>query len=148
MKTQHILFFALIMLFSSACAQSKTDNTESKNSSAQEVVIVKPIEVSPAEFKEKMNFPGVQIIDVRTDDEVAGGMIPNAVQMNVMDKIKFSEGVDKLDPEKPVLVYCKSGGRSAKASAYLVEKGFKQVYDLQGGFTNWVANDGEVQIPK
>lgn len=148
MKTRHILFFALIMLFSSACAQTTTENTESKKSSTQEVAITEPIVVSPAEFKEKMNLPGVQIIDVRTDDEVAGGMIPNAVQMNVMDRIKFNEGVDKLDPEKPVLVYCKSGARSAKAAGYLVEKGFKEIYDLQGGFTNWVANDGEVQIPK
>lgn len=136
------------MLFSAACAQIKTENTESTKTSTQEVTITEPIVVSPSEFKEKMNLPGVQIIDVRTDDEVAEGMIPNAVQLNVMDRIKFNEGVDKLDPEKPVLVYCKSGARSAKAAGYLAEKGFKQVYDLKGGFTNWVATEGAVEVPE
>ncbi len=144
MKTQNILFFALIMFFSAACDQSTTNNAESN--SAPEVAISKPIVVSPAEFKEKMNLPEVQIIDVRTDEEVVEGMIPNAIQMNLLDGQKFKDAVETLDPEKPVLVYCKSGGRSAKAAEYMVENGFKEVYDLNGGYTDWVATGGNIQM--
>jgi rhodanese-related sulfurtransferase len=41
------------------------------------------------------------------------------------------------DPGKPVLVYCRSGGRSARASKQLEKLGYKVVYDLDGGITAW-----------
>lgn len=148
MKSQYNFIIAAVLLFTTACTQPKTENGESKSTSNQEVTKVESLVVSPAEFKEKMSLPGVQIIDVRTDGEVAQGMIPNAVQMNLMDREKFMESVKSLDREKPVLVYCQSGARSAKAASYLVEQGFKQIYDLQGGFSNWIENKGEVQIPQ
>ena len=48
-------------------------------------------------------------------------------------------GTEKLDKSKPVFVYCKSGGRSAKASAKLEELGFKTIIQLEGGMMKWTA---------
>jgi len=57
----------------------------------------------------------------------------------------FQEKVKKLDKNKPVYVYCEKGGRSANAAKILTEMGFKKVYDLQGGITNWEESGLETQ---
>ena len=53
----------------------------------------------------------------------------------------FTEKVAVLDKEKPVMVYCKMGGRSSKAAAKLKELGFKHITDLEGGIMNWESAD-------
>lgn len=77
-----------------------------------------------------------QLIDVRTPEEYATGHLESAQNINIYDR-DFGERIAKLDKEKAVFVYCKAGGRSADAAAQLHEMGFKQVYDLQGGFMAW-----------
>ena len=57
----------------------------------------------------------------------------------------FQNQLKTLDPEKPVLVYCRSGGRSGNAATMLGEMGFKKVVDLQGGITAWQAAGEPVQ---
>ncbi|MEM8892294.1 MAG: rhodanese-like domain-containing protein, partial [Bacteroidota bacterium] len=49
----------------------------------------------------------------------------------------FATQVESLDKSKPVLLYCKKGGRSARAAKQLQEMGFMTIYDLEGGFTAW-----------
>lgn len=78
------------------------------------------------------------ILDVRTDGEVAQGVIENAIQID-FNQPNFELNLDKLDKNKPTFVYCASGGRSGSASKILVEKGFKQVYNLSGGINAWRA---------
>lgn len=92
--------------------------------------------VDSNKFEEQMNEPTSQIVDVRTPDEFAEGHITNAVNMNVNDS-DFESKIATLNKEKPVMVYCKAGGRSAKAAAILRDNGFKQVYDLDGGMIGW-----------
>ena len=50
----------------------------------------------------------------------------------------FDKKIDELDKSKPIVVYCKSGGRSSKSALKLVEKGFEQIYNLRGGFDQWI----------
>ncbi len=76
------------------------------------------------------------VLDVRTEEEVAGGIIPDAVHIDFM-KSDFENRVSKLDRSLPVLVYCKVGARSAKASEKMKELGFKKVYHLEGGIDVW-----------
>ena len=45
--------------------------------------------------------------------------------------------ISKLDKSKPVLLYCSAGGRSAKASKIFDSLGFKEIYDLKGGYLSW-----------
>lgn len=45
--------------------------------------------------------------------------------------------MEKLDKEKPVYIYCRSGGRSGKAAKQLADEGFTEIYDLDGGILEW-----------
>lgn len=92
--------------------------------------------VDSNKFEEQMNEPTSQIVDVRTSSEFYEGHITNAVNMDVNEN-DFESKIATLDKEKPVMVYCRSGGRSAKAAGILKEKGFKHVYDLDGGMIGW-----------
>ena len=93
-----------------------------------------------ATYEKKMTQPDVQLVDVRTPEEFSQGHIENAVNIDFMAD-DFDAKVANLDKEKPVMVYCKSGGRSAKASARLKELGFKTITDLEGGITNWTSEE-------
>jgi rhodanese-related sulfurtransferase len=92
--------------------------------------------IDVAKYEKKITEPNIQLIDVRTSEEFSEGHIENAVNIDVTAD-DFDAKVASLDKEKPVMVYCKSGGRSAKASARLKELGFKTITDLEGGITNW-----------
>lgn len=81
--------------------------------------------------------PEAVILDVRTDAEVAEGMIPHAKQMDIYNSAAFIENVKQLDTSKNYYVYCRSGGRSAQACAILRSLGVQNAYNLTGGFENW-----------
>ena len=78
----------------------------------------------------------VQLIDVGTPEEYSVGFIENAKNINFYSST-FSSDVETLDKQKPIIVYCKMGGRSAKSAKKLQEAGFIEIYDLGGGITNW-----------
>ena len=92
--------------------------------------------VSKAEFQKAIVSEDVQLIDVRTPSEFAEGSINEAININVNDK-NFSSEIQKLDKTKPVYIYCKSGARSQVAAKKMVESGFTNIIDLQGGYMNW-----------
>jgi rhodanese-related sulfurtransferase len=76
------------------------------------------------------------ILDVRTPAEVSEGVIPNAIIINIADP-EFDKKVSALDKSKEVLVYCKAGGRSAKACKVMESKGFKALYNMKDGYDGW-----------
>lgn len=76
------------------------------------------------------------IIDVRTPDEYASGHIKGAINIDYLDDA-FETEIAKLDPAKPYLLYCRSGHRSGEAKSLMMEKGFKQVSDINGGISAW-----------
>ena len=88
-----------------------------------------------------------QLIDVRTDAEVAEGMIPGAQQINISTPEVFSRKVEGLDKDRPVLIYCRSGRRSSVAAKDLHDRGFKEVYDLGGGILSWQKEGKELVKP-
>lgn len=93
--------------------------------------------LSVADYEKKLNETSNEIIvDVRTPEEYQSGHLVNATLINYYDS-DFKEQISKLDKSKPVYVYCKAGVRSASAAKILKESGFKEVYDLQGGFDAW-----------
>lgn len=77
------------------------------------------------------------IVDVRTDEEMEEGHIPNAIQINIQNPGAFMEAVKELDASKNYYVYCRSGGRSAQACALFNSLGIKNVYNLEGGMEAW-----------
>lgn len=91
-------------------------------------------EISVLELKEKMdNKEDFQLIDVREDFEyemsnLGGTLIPLAGILIEADKIA---------KDKPVIVQCRSGKRSAVAIMQLEQKGFDNLYNLKGGILAW-----------
>ncbi len=92
--------------------------------------------VNAEEFHKIFTEKGGQMIDVRTDGEVAQGYITGAVQIDFYGNT-FDSEVEKLDKNKPVFVYCAVGGRSGKAMNKMKKMGFKEVYNLSGGYGTW-----------
>ena len=81
------------------------------------------------------------ILDVRTEEEVEDGFIPNMLNIDIRKGQDFLDEIEKLDKSKNYYVYCRSGGRSAQACTLMNQMGFETTYNLLGGFMNW---DGEV----
>ena len=92
--------------------------------------------LSVAEFKEFIADSTVQLVDVRTPEEYAAGHISGCVNIDVSKG--HEELVTKLDPERPVALYCRSGRRSETAGWVLKECFFRNVVDLEGGYNAWV----------
>jgi len=84
------------------------------------------------------------VLDVRTDGEVAEGIIPNAVHIDIYKGQGFIYRLEELDRSKNYYVYCKSGGRSAQACAIMNQLGFKNTYNLLGGFSEWTGETATI----
>lgn len=81
----------------------------------------------------QMISQGAQLVDVRSPAEHAGGAVPGARNIPVQ---ALGGHMGSLDPSRPVIVYCASGGRSAMASSMLKSAGFGNVRDL-GSINNF-----------
>jgi phage shock protein E len=92
--------------------------------------------LSQEEYKKAITGKDLQLIDVRTPEEFKNGHIKNAKNINFNGN-DFKSQMEKLDKSKPLYIYCQSGGRSGRAAKILSEMGFKQIYDLKGGFGSW-----------
>jgi rhodanese-related sulfurtransferase len=76
------------------------------------------------------------LIDVRTDTEVARGLIPGALHIPLH---LLPARLEEISRDRVVAIYCQSGVRSAQASHFLADNGWAQVYNLAGGFSAWLA---------
>jgi rhodanese-related sulfurtransferase len=123
MKKTFFFLTLISFLFLTAC------NNDSKT---EIITVITPQEVYDAVYK----TDEVQLVDVRTKKEFNDGHLSKAQNVCVTDN-DFKQKAAKLNKEKPVYVYCKGGGRSARAAAILKEMGFKEIYDMQGGLVNW-----------
>jgi len=75
----------------------------------------------------------LNLIDVREDDEVAEGMIPEAVHIRMGN---IPENLDKLDQNSEYIIICRSGGRSGRVCEYLFDQGYN-VSNMVGGMLEW-----------
>ncbi|WP_235294981.1 rhodanese-like domain-containing protein [Portibacter lacus] len=125
-------YFIIISLFLIGCntnSNSKSDPTSSTASATYNNIDV-------ATFNQGLKGENSVVIDVRTPQEIAGGKIENAVELDYYDK-EFASKIKALDPDKNYYLYCKAGTRSAKAAEIMIENGFKNVHNLKGGYTDW-----------
>ncbi len=89
------------------------------------------------DFKKSISDKKVQLIDVRTPMEFLSGHIKKAKNIDYYNKSKFYTEIEKLNKNKPVYLYCRSGIRSYNAAKKLDKLGFTEIYDLKGGFLRW-----------
>ena len=131
MKIFGILLMTTLFL-SCSSAQEETSNGTNQTDEGAIVTLV-----DNSEFKKLMKKEGAQLVDVRTPGEIANGKIADAKEMNINDA-NFKENLNSLDKEKPVLVYCASGRRSARAVSMMKSMGFKEIHELRGGYNAWL----------
>lgn len=124
-----LVLLGFILVFSNC---NQTLNSESKV-------------VSPEEMQTLLQLDNIQLVDVRTPKEFKEGFIENAQNIDFKSST-FYEAIKKLDKNKPVIVYCHSGGRSAKCANKLKEAGFTKVYDLEGGISKWKLEGYKVKL--
>lgn len=92
--------------------------------------------LSPAEAVTLINRSNALVLDVREDAEFAAGHIANAIHIPLAQVTERIAELKKYQ-NKPILVNCQRGGRSAKACGLLRAAEFSQVHNLQGGLIAW-----------
>ena len=93
-------------------------------------------DLNATDFDKAIAMDHVQLVDVRTAGEYASGHLEGALSIDWTGS-GFQEGIATLDKDKPVLLYCASGRRSAAARSAMEEAGFKDVKHLDGGIGSW-----------
>lgn len=94
-------------------------------------------DITPIQAKGKIDKSRkVLLLDVRTRDEFLEGHIPGAINIPV-DELESRLDELKRYANFEIIVYCRSGNRSKRASEFLVKQGFKHIYNLSGGIIEW-----------
>lgn len=85
------------------------------------------------------------IIDLRTPDEIAKkGFIKGAIFIDYLSK-DFEKELAKLDKTKTYYIYCAAGGRSGDCAELMEKQGFKRVYNLEKGLSDWITKGFPVE---
>ncbi len=116
-----LFFFSLVLIFASACSQQKA--------------AVLNVEAFSELIDEEVSL---QLVDVRTPEEFQMGHMKDALLVDYFSE-EFESRIDGLNKNQPIAVYCAVGQRSMKVYELLQEKGFKEVYHLDGGLDQWIA---------
>lgn len=138
MKFNNIkLLFVILSITFISCAQNTAkkevkDGTTTVGQGQQIVELINPKDLNA-------KLGDIQLIDIRTSREYTSGYIKGAININFFDR-NFMDQMSKLNKEKEIYIYCRSGNRTGKAAARLKEQGFTKIYDLRGGILNWNRN--------
>tara|TARA_R110000868_G_scaffold410693_8_gene699929 strand:- start:13173 stop:13583 length:411 start_codon:yes stop_codon:yes gene_type:complete len=135
---KNLFLLSAFLLFTSCNQKTETSKTEFAKPTTSEYV-----NISASDFNTTFTSPdsNTVILDVRTVREYEAGAIPNSVQLDFMSP-DFKDEVSKLDPDKTYVVYCQSGRRSSAASKIMTQElGFKDVKNLEGGYSVWSKNN-------
>jgi UPF0176 protein len=97
--------------------------------------------VKPADWNNLISDPDVVVIDTRNEYEIEIGSFSNSVNPKTTSFREFPEWVSKNDSllsDKKIAMFCTGGIRCEKSTAYLKEKGYKEVYHLEGGILKYL----------
>ena len=100
--------------------------------------------ITVEDFESKINSDqDFILLDVRTEREYLAGHLKNAVWLpRGFIEFKIQKLID--DPETEIIIYCKRGSRSALTADTLLEMGYKNILNLEGGFEQWVVNGNSI----
>lgn len=94
-------------------------------------------EITPSELKERLDRGDVPLlVDVREAFERRIADLPDHDQLRIPTG-EFMQRVDEIDRDREVVLYCRSGSRSAWAARVLFQQGFEKVLNLEGGVLGW-----------
>jgi UPF0176 protein len=99
--------------------------------------------ISPAVLKQWLDEKrDITVLDTRNDYEVKLGTFATAESLGINDFGDFPQAAKKLNPTKPIVMFCTGGIRCEKAALHLLDQGFSDVYQLDGGILNYFATVG------
>ncbi len=94
-------------------------------------------EINVNELKKRLDEgANIRLLDIRSDAEVAGGVLPQAEHL-AMHLIPLKMNEFAQDPTQEVILYCRSGARSYHACMYLMQQGLNNCLNLRGGIISW-----------
>jgi len=129
-----ILIQFIIIIFLISCSVASTAKQDQGDTASS------PYDLTPQQawsmIRENKGNPNFVILDVRTPKEFFAAHIEGAVNLDFY-ALDFNKKLGKLDPAKTYLVYCKSGARSDAARKVMLKMGFKKIYNMLGGITDW-----------
>jgi rhodanese-related sulfurtransferase len=103
--------------------------------------------LNPTDFQALLaKTPDRQLLDIRTPEECAKGVLEGAAMLNFYEK-DFKDKVATLDKAKPTFIYCARGGRSSEAFALMKQIGFTNLCELKGGYTAWTSDGLKTAMP-
>jgi len=94
--------------------------------------------LTPSKWNNLIKNKNTLVLDARKPFEYEVGTFKKAINPNVKHFREFPKYLNKLDKKKPVAMFCTGGIRCEKASVYLNQKGFKNVFQLKGGILNYL----------
>ena len=100
-------------------------------------------DVRVEEFERLWRTEKHTVLDVRTKGEFDAGHIPGAINIDVNDPA-FEKRVAALPKDRPYLVNCRSGARSARACEKMLGYGFGELYNIEGGIIAWQKAEKDV----
>ncbi|MCY7310239.1 MAG: rhodanese-related sulfurtransferase, partial [Chitinophagaceae bacterium] len=106
--------------------------------------------VNAEQFNQLTNDPDTVVIDMRNHYEYEVGHFEDAIEVpsdTFREQLPMAVDMMKADKEKNIIMYCTGGIRCEKASAYMLHKGFKNVFHLEGGIINYVNQAKEKGLP-
>jgi len=92
--------------------------------------------ITTTELKALLAKENIQLLDVRSPEEIKQGAIKTAIFANYFDDDFYEKATKQLDKNKPVYLYCRSGNRSGKSAKILQAEGYV-VYNVSGGYNQW-----------
>lgn len=133
MKILSTALISITLLAFSSCTDAQKAGQDETH---QEISRSGIINVSVHQFSKLIAKGDGIILDVRTHEETAQGHIEGASFIDIFDT-RFEQKINLMEKEKPIYVYCRSGGRSSKAAGIMKKNGFKTIYNLKGGIGAW-----------
>ena len=91
-------------------------------------------QLSIADARIMLEQQDVTLVDIRDPQAFAAGHIAGAI---ALDNSSLQSFLESADLDKPLIVYCYHGHSSMSAAQFLYEKGFDEVYSMEGGYEQW-----------
>ena len=103
----------------------------------------KSVDIGVNEFSDKMKIKDAILVDIRTPVEFQNLRIKDANNIDYYGS-DFQKNISKLEKDKTILIYCRSGNRSYFAVNKMKKMGFSNSFHLEGGIVDWIKNDKPV----
>jgi phage shock protein E len=130
-----------LILWAQSRSSALTDPAEAHAVEAVTTASARLERIEPQAYLAQFSDQPHLLLDVRTPQEFASGHIPGAVNISLQT---LEARLSELPTDRPIVIYCRSGNRSATAGNLLLQLGFTQLYDL-GGIIAWQAQGLPVQ---